>query len=249
MYRHSDDQRQVRAAAHHEPRSTGNRCSVSGRSAVGIPPTRSRKVVRFGGLCRCGALLGAMTASPAAHGEVQDAADPRATAQGMVHTSRQPWQVASLSPGALGYVSAQGPYVPGERTPRGFVLESHRRWDLVALGASFFAVGYGAPLAVAAGLEFSHDSKVLVAPVLGPLVLYGRFLVDAWDDCCTLRLVGPMAMTSALIGATALQAGGLVLVGVGLFREEHRWVRAPEPLSFEPWVGPGVQGARLTLTF
>lgn len=142
------------------------------------------------------------------------------------------------------------PFVAGQEPPDGYALESYRRWDLAGLGLATFAVSYGLPVAIAAEFDFENGSEVITIPVVGPLVIYGRFLQNS--SCCALGIVsvvGHMMVGSALVGASVLQAGGLTLFGVGLLRKDHRWVRAPKPFTFQPWVGPEAQGASVTGSF
>lgn len=138
------------------------------------------------------------------------------------------------------------PFFAGQEPPDGYVLESYRRWDLAGIGLATFAVSYGIPVAIAAGYDFEKGSGVVTAPVVGPLVIYGRYLQNG---CCALGIVGPMLATTALVGASVLQAGGLTLLGVGLLRREHRWVHEPRPVTVQPWLGPQGQGASLVGSF
>lgn len=175
-----------------------------------------------------------------------------------------------VSPASQGSAKSMGPevrpltdYTPlvlpvrpsfHEAAPPGYTLRKRVNIPLIVAGGAAFLGTYALSVAGAAATGFEGNSELYLVPVAGPSMFLAQNIRDG-------KGIAPDLFSAALygfatIGATVLQAGGLVLIGAGLVFPQREWImnssstmRSMETLVVLPVISESFQGVTFAGAF
>jgi hypothetical protein len=112
---------------------------------------------------------------------------------------------------------------------------TRRSWPLIALGTGGFVLSYGLPSAVVIANDYPGKSEYLLAPVIGPWILWGHWISKGEF---AYGIFDPLLVTAATAIYSGAQAGSILAFIVGIKERPWRWERRPTSVSISPTLGP-----------
>lgn len=112
--------------------------------------------------------------------------------------------------------------VSGEAAPPGYMLRKRTNIPLMVAGGAIFLGTYALSVVGAAATGFDGNAEAYLVPVAGPSLFLAQNIRDGKG--IEPNLFSGLVYGFATVGATALQAGGLIVMGAGLIFPRREWV-------------------------
>lgn len=140
-----------------------------------------------------------------------------------------------------------------ELTMQGYVLGEQKRWWMVGVGGAVFAIGYVVALGVAGDNDFKNGLGFAAIPIAGPWVALAMHEPCDEEDfgapSSSIVTCNDSAINSGMIGSGVLQAGGALVLALGLGSSRQVWIREDLAVQVTPVLGRNANGLSLSGTF